>query len=220
MLDAHRLTGQQCYLVKADRLVTRCISPTDDPDGLNLLDAERRWSYTVFLQVLGKYLEYRAEKGLVDALYSHAHAALIRYAVWMAHNEEPYLTHPERLEFPTETWAAQDIRKAAVFEFAACHGHDEAQRELFQQRACEFVTYSVSTLLASPTSSLTRPIVLLLAYGFQRPTVGRIDVAFPTGCLQEFRTRGFTPYKRRVLRRLVILGVFTLISVVAIWWLR
>jgi hypothetical protein len=220
LLDAHRLTGQHSYLVKADRLVTRCISPSDDPDGLNLLDAERRWSYTVFLQVLGKYLEYRAEKGLVDALYSYARTALIRYAVWMARHEEPYLNHPERLEFPNETWAAQDIRKAAVFEFAACHERDEAQRELFQQRACEFVRYSVSTLLASPTSSLTRPIVLLLAYGFQRPTVGRLDVSFPIGWSQEFRTEGFVPYKRRVLRRLVLLGAFTLISVAAIWWLR
>ena len=74
-----------------------------------------------FSQVLGKYLEYRAERGLVDAKFEYARAVLLKYATWMCAHERPYLDTPEQLEYPTETWAAQDIRKAAVFEFAARH---------------------------------------------------------------------------------------------------
>ena len=119
LLDAHRLTGASRYLQKAERLVERCVHPADNPQALGLLDAERRWSYTVFLQVLGKYLEHRAELGLLDREFEYARTALATYATWMAEHERPYLDHPERLEYPTETWAAQDMRKAAVFEFAA-----------------------------------------------------------------------------------------------------
>ena len=35
-------------------------------------------------------------------------------------HERPYLDQPERLEYPTETWAAQDMRKSEVFKLARC----------------------------------------------------------------------------------------------------
>ena len=89
----------------------------------------------MFLQALGKYLEYRAERGLVDAKFDYARAVLLKYATWMCAHERPYLDTPERLEFPTETWAAQDIRKAAVFEFAARHTPDPGARAGFLARA-------------------------------------------------------------------------------------
>ena len=104
-----------------------CI-PTTIRTRLQLLDAENRWSYTVFLQTLGKYLDYRADRGLVDERYAYARDVLLNYARWMAEHERPYLERPEQLEFPNETWAAQDIRKAAVFEFAARHARDETER--------------------------------------------------------------------------------------------
>ena len=101
------------------------------PPRLDPLDAENRWSYTVFLQALGKYLEHRADRGLIDAQFEYARAVLLTYAMWMCANERPYLDTPERLEFPNETWAAQDIRKAAVFEFAARHATDDDARACY-----------------------------------------------------------------------------------------
>src|SRR6185503_1589546 len=139
LLDAHRLTGEPRYLDKADALIARCAHPDDDPASIDPLDAENRWSYTVFLQALGKYLEYRGDRGLVDAKFEYARAVLLKYATWMAAHEQPYLDTPEKLEYPTETWAAQDIRKAAVFEFAARHTTDDASRECFMARADGFV---------------------------------------------------------------------------------
>jgi hypothetical protein len=205
LLDAHRLTGEPRYLEKADALIARCVHPDDDPASIDPLDAENRWSYTVFLQALGKYLEHRADRGLVDAKFEYARASLLKWAIWMAANERPYLERPEKLEYPTETWAAQDIRKAAVFEFAARHTRDEKTRAAFVAGANRFVDYAISMLTTSPTGTLTRPLVLLLAYGFQRPMSGMPDVrpAVPT---QHFERHAFTPLRQRLKKRLALAG--------------
>lgn len=173
LLDAHRLTGDPRYLDKADRLIGRCVHPADDPAAIDPLDAEHRWSYPVFLQALGKYLEHRADRALVDGHYEYARAVLLRWAQWMCVNERPYLDNPGRLEDPTKTSAAQDLRKAAVFEFAARHTPDEGDYASFLARADGFVDYAMATLAGMPTSRLARPVVLMLAYGMQRPLQSR-----------------------------------------------
>jgi hypothetical protein len=165
LIDGHRLTGAPRYLDKAEQLIRRCIHPADDIPSLALLDRERRWSYTVFLQALGKYLDYKIELDEIDATFNYARAALLHYARWMADHEYPYLDKPELLEYPTETWAAQDMRKCEVFLFAARHASG-AERDAFLSRADFFFDYSVSTLLASDTRTRTRPLVLLLTNGF------------------------------------------------------
>ena len=207
LLDAHRLTNDPRYLDKATALVRRCVHPDDDVAALGLLDAENRWSYTVFLQVLGKFLECRAEVGLTDHVFEYARTVLVRYAEWMATHERPYLDAPEHLEFPTETWAAQDLRKAAVFEFAARFSRGVEQQARFAECARRFVDGSIAYLLASPTARLTRPIVLLLAYRFQRPQAeapavdagGDGDQAWPPKV-------AFVPQRLRVTRRLAWFG--------------
>lgn len=205
LLDAHRLTGEPRYLEKADALIARSVHPDDDPASINPLDAENRWSYTVFMQALGKYLEYRAERGLIDAHFEYARLVLIKWATWMCVNERPYLDAPEQLEYPTETWAAQDIRKAAVLEFAARHTRDEGARASFLARADQFADYAVSTLLQAPTGTLTRPLVVLLAYGFQRPMLDVAVATVPAGSMAIERER-FTPLKQRLKKRLAIAG--------------
>ena len=205
LLDAHRLTGEPRYLNKADALIARSVHPDDDPEAIDPLDAENRWSYTVFLQVLGKYLEYRADLGLIDARFEYARAVLLKWAAWMSANERPYLERPERLEYPNETWAAQDIRKAAVFEFAARYTPEEGARASFLSRADSFVDYSIRTLLEAPTGRLTRPLVLLLAYGVQRPMT-ELAAARPPAPLQRFERETFTPLRQRVMKRLAWAG--------------
>jgi hypothetical protein len=181
------------------------VHPDDAPEAMNPLDAENRWSYTVFLQTLGKYLEYRAERGLVDAKFDYARAVLLKYATWMCAHERPYLDTPEQLEYPTETWAAQDIRKAAVLEFAARHTRDEGARACFLARADGFVDYAVSMLLQSRSGRLTRPLVLLLAYGFQRPMIDLGAVRTPASVVA-FAREPFTPLRQRLTRKLAWAG--------------
>jgi hypothetical protein len=164
LLNAQRLTGERRFLEKAEELVRRCVHPHDDIAGLHLLDAERRWSYTVFLQQLGKYLMHKAERGELDRSYGYARAALLHYARWMAASEYPYLDKPEILEYPTETWAAQDIRKSDVLCHAALHATG-AERSRFAERARFFFDYSVSTLAGMPTRALARPLAIMLTSG-------------------------------------------------------
>ncbi|MEZ5591625.1 MAG: hypothetical protein R3F53_13290 [Gammaproteobacteria bacterium] len=66
LLDAYALSNDRHYFDKAEALIQRCIHPTDDIDALKLDEPEYRWSYLVFLQVLGKYLNTKLELGEID----------------------------------------------------------------------------------------------------------------------------------------------------------
>lgn len=164
LVDGHRLTGGPAYLAKAEQLITRCVHPTDDLDARDLLHAETRWFYTMFLQALGKYLDVKAELDQRDRLYAQARASLLHHARWMADHECPYLDKPQVLEYPTETWAAQDMRKSDVFHLAARHA-GPAERARFHERAGFFFESSIRTLATSTTRALARPVVLLMTNG-------------------------------------------------------
>ena len=165
-LVAHRLTAEPEYAAKADELIRRCIHPQDDIEARHLFDSERRWFYTIFLQVLGMYLQRKEEAGQFDVMHAYARLSLLHYARWMAAHERPYFDRPDVLEFQTETWPAQDIRKADVFLWAALHA-DPDERSRFLERSRWFFEYSVNFLHASPTRHFTRPVVLLLSNGFR-----------------------------------------------------
>lgn len=166
LLNAYRLTADREWIRRAEELITRCIHPRDDLAARNLLDAERRWYYTVFLQALGRYLAFKSEIGEEDTVWHYARASLLHYARWMAEHEYPYLEKPEILEYPTETWAAQDMRKCEVFDLAADYTPDAAERARFIERARKFFGASVGTLEQWGTRTWTRPVVLMLSYGY------------------------------------------------------
>jgi len=204
LLDGHRLTGDRKFLNKAEQIIQRCIHPKDDVPARNLLDAENRWFYTMFLQALGKYLDYKAELGERDIHYAFARNCLLHYARWMTEHEYPYLEKPELLEYPTETWAAQDMRKCEIFQFASLHAN-EAERERFRERAEFFFQYSVNKLLTMPTRTLCRPVVLLLSNGFSRAWHKQHPEASAPAPEQEVADFGepehFVPQKARAMKR-------------------
>jgi hypothetical protein len=210
LLDGHRLTGEARFLVKAESLLRRVVHPADDIAAMELDEPERRWFYTMFLQSLGKYLEYKAERNELDEMYAYGRASLLHYARWMAEHEYPYLEKPEKLTFPTETWAAQDIRKSDIFYMAALHADGE-ERARFLERAAFFFRVSVETLQASPTRALARPVIVLLSSGrlhswfahhpeaaAPRPRVEPPDFGTPTR---------FVSQKDRAKQRIVALGI-------------
>ena len=84
LLDGFRLTRDPNLLEKAESLIRRCVHPRDDIQARQLLDAERRWSYTVFLHILGRYLDEKVERNELDMMYSYARQALLAYGRWMA----------------------------------------------------------------------------------------------------------------------------------------
>jgi hypothetical protein len=167
----------------------------------------------MFLQSLGKYLHYKAERGELDAMYAYGRASLLHYARWMAEHEYPYLDKPEKLEFKTETWAAQDVRKSDVFYFAAVHASGN-ERERFLERARFFYDYSMRTLISSATRALARPIAVLLTSGFMSGVIERRpDIAAPTpsGSHPFGTVERFVPQRERAKRRaLLLMGIGTI----------
>jgi hypothetical protein len=210
LIDAHRLTGEQRFLTKAEELIRRVIHPADDVPGRDLLDAENRWFYVMFLQSLCRYLDHKAEIGQLDDPYAYARAALLHYARWMADNEYPYLDKPEILEYPTETWAAQDMRKSEVFQFTAMHATG-AERARFVERAEFFFRYAIGKLSAMPTRTLARPVILMLSFGWSRAWFRHhpgASAPAPAIKLPDFgRPVRFVPQKAQAKRRLAALVV-------------
>jgi YetA-like protein len=164
LLDAYTVSRERRYLEKAQEILQRCIHPADEIGALKLDDPEHRWSYLVFLQVIGKFLEKKREIGEIDYTFHYARASLLHYAAWMAENEVPFKDVLHKVELPTETWPAHDIRKCHVLNVAAGYATG-AQREPLRERAKFFFERCLGDLMSFPTANLTRPLVILSVYG-------------------------------------------------------
>ena len=225
LLDAHRVSGEARFLEKAERLIRRVIHPTETIAERRLDVPEQRWFYTMFLQSLGKYLRYKAERSELDAAYAYGRESLLHYARWMAEHEHPYLENPEKLEFKTETWAAQDIRKSDAFYFAAMHaGGDERAR--FIERGRFYHDYSTSTLQQWPTRALARPVAVLLTSGLVRSSFEREPqqaAPAPSVTAAFGDVERFVPQRQRAQTRAMIvagLGAVAALLVLAMLILR
>lgn len=155
LLDAWLLTGSAHYLVKLEELIRRCVHPSQNPDDLNLLDAEGHWSYTIFFNSLSRYLLAKREAKMFDAMYSYARDVMKTYGRWMAVNERRTLDRPEELEYPTEAWAAQDFRKANILRVAASCEDDDAQAAAMRRKADEISEAAWDDFAAFGEASLT-----------------------------------------------------------------
>jgi hypothetical protein len=133
----------------------------------------------------------------------------------MAEHEYPYLDRPDKLEYPTETWAAHEVRKSDIFCVAAMCSTG-AVRASFIERAEYFFRNATETLRPMPTRTLARPVVILLTSGLVLPWLR----THPEATLPEPGTaptfppqRRFVPQKQIAKRRLVTLAVLGLMSV-------
>lgn len=228
LLNGFRLTGGRQYLAKAEQLIRRCIHPNDDVAARNLLDVEQRWSYTVFLQALGRYLAEKEALGEADRMYGYARESLRRYARWMLEHEYPYLERPEVLEYPTETWAAQDMRKSEVFLHASRYASGTERAQILE-RAAFFFEASLDWLYRFESRTLARPLVLLLSYGYMYRTVVATAAAPPLHSAAPDvsdwgRPESFVPQKQIAFARAKwiagLLALLTIVLAVAIFALR
>uniref|UniRef100_C6DZW5 PcRGLX/YetA-like N-terminal RIFT barrel domain-containing protein n=1 Tax=Geobacter sp. (strain M21) TaxID=443144 RepID=C6DZW5_GEOSM len=164
-LDAFQLTGDRKYLVRTESFLAGTLHPQDDIEARNLLTPETAWSYTVLLVAVAKYLDKKRELEEYDAAYSLARESLLAYARWMVLWEFPYLERPELLEYPNETWAAQELRKCVVLYHAARYALRE-ERGSFLEKGHNLLERACADLERFPTSSCTRPVALMLQTGW------------------------------------------------------
>ena len=165
LLDAWLLTGEQKYSTKLDEILRRVIHPADKIEPDELLDAEHHWSYTMFLAALVRSLETKAEQGADDETTAYARASLLAYARWMVAHERPYLDHPEQLQYPTETWAAQDLRKANVLRQAALYADNESEAERMSQCGAALADRAWNDLRQFSTRQTTRAVAIVMTEG-------------------------------------------------------
>lgn len=213
LLDGYLACGRGEFLHKAAELIERTVHPEDDVASLDLGNAEMRWSYTVFFQTLIRLLLERSEFPLPEELIQYCRDSLLHYARWMADHETFYLDHPEELEFPTSTWAAQELRKANVLRGAAIFAA-ETERAAFAKRAEYFYDRAWSKLLSMPTRLHTRPTILALQLGLSAACLAGIEPQQVTGPKNTYAPkRRFEPQKhvvRQGLKSPLQLGVMLL----------
>ncbi|PVY78303.1 hypothetical protein C8D92_102344 [Tamilnaduibacter salinus] len=160
LLDAWTLTGDSQWLKRAEAVIAKTIHPADDPDLRNLLDVETGWSYLVFMASLAKYIDLKRANGDTGGLFSYAVAAFRQYARWMVEHERPFLEDPEPLEFPNDTWTAQEIRKILIMRLAAAF--DPENRTHYEGKAQEWTEAMTIRLADSPESGFTRILCILM----------------------------------------------------------
>jgi hypothetical protein len=135
----------------------------------------------------------------------------------MRSNEYLYLEKPELLEYPTETWAAQDMRKSDVFKFAAKHALP-SEREAFLERSEYFFRRSLEMLEERPTRYFARPRVILMSCGYMHAAFAE-GVTHPAPQLSRSHQLGpqetFIAQKQIAIRRAIAIALLGLCAATA-----
>jgi len=224
LLTGFELTGDRKYLEMAVALMRRTVHPQENLERLDLLNAELRWFYTMYLQALCRLIDVLEQTPGQEASLQYGVASLLHYARWMVVHERPILDTPERLQYPTETWAAQDIRKWHTLAYAARWCSSQQEGQAMMDKAEWFYDYVMRTLDGFETKSLCRPVVLLMNYGWQRDgmlkafhEMGLRSIELPTQWPPNVE---FVPQKQIAMQRAKRLVVSVgALSVLAIGWL-
>ena len=160
LLDRFEITGDVSCLKEVELIIKSTFASNDDLSERNLHNAEYTWFYSIFLQDVVRYLDLKRNLGELDTAFCYARNGLLHYARWMAANEAPFLSKPEGLEYPNDTWIAQDIRKANVLY--AAYRYSTENRDEFLTRARFFRDYVLQALAQSDTLHYSRIQIIML----------------------------------------------------------
>jgi len=161
LLDCFELTKEHSFLSKAEFVILNTIQDTDDISSKNLDDIEGSWFYVIVLQAIAKYLLYTSQLTENTPFFNQIKRAFLHYARYMVDNEHVYLETPDKLEFPNDTWTAQDLRKIQVLGCAALLVSKE-DSAFFLNKAKNFQDYVSDKLTSSKENQYTRILVLMM----------------------------------------------------------
>ena len=160
LLDSFELTQQPDYLTQVQNILTNTIHPNEDLTLRGLQDVEGTWFYTVLLQALCRYLQVKESRQEFDQHFYYCRDCLLNFADWMLIHEYPYLEKPDILEYPNDTWTAQDLRKAHVL--AAANYYSPNKKNQYLTKAQFFQQYVADKLNLADTKTYTRILVLVM----------------------------------------------------------
>lgn len=160
LLDGFELTQQESYLTQVQQILANTMHPDEDLSERDLQNVENTWFYTVLLQALCRYLQVKQSRQEFDQHFYYCRDCLLNFADWMLIHEYPYLQKPDILEYPNDTWTAQDLRKAHVLAGAYYFSPDKNIE--YMTKAQFFKQYVADKLTKSDTKTYTRILVLLM----------------------------------------------------------
>ncbi|WP_339722135.1 hypothetical protein [uncultured Paraglaciecola sp.] len=160
LLDSFELTQNDNYLTKVQNIFANAMHPDEDLADRDLQNVEITWFYTVLLQALCRYLQVKQSRKEFDKHFYYCRDCLLNFADWMLIHEYPYLQKPDILEYPNDTWTAQDLRKAHVLAGAYYFSPDKKIEYL--NKAQFFQQYVTDKLTKADTKTYTRILVLLM----------------------------------------------------------
>lgn len=160
LIDNYDLRETPALLQEMGQIIRQTFHPLEDISLRQLNNHENAWFYTVFLQSVVRYLLLKESRNNIDDDYWYARHGLMHYCHWMIENESFYLDHPEQLEFPNDTWCAQELRKANLFYYAYYFSKDH--ESLYIDRAEEFYNYVTNRLTKSNEAHHTRILAIMM----------------------------------------------------------
>jgi hypothetical protein len=167
LLDASLLEPGEDWLEHAEGVIRKTIHPADNIEKRDLLEVETGWSYLILMTSIARYLYLKREAGETDSHYNYTRLAFIHYANWIRENERPFLSDPGQLEFPNDTWVAQDVRKAMLMFQAA--ELDLARAEDYQDKGNQWLADVCETLAQGKQKHYARILIILMQnYGPQQ----------------------------------------------------
>ena len=114
----------------------------------------------------------------------------------MVENEQTYLATPEKMEYPNETWAAQDFRKTNVLLYASKYS-EIGSKNKFIEKAEQVYIEAIEQLLEFDTNQLTRPIALLMQNGMMFSCFKTNSVDFNRSRFTSTRNKGAELTKKK-----------------------
>lgn len=160
LLDAWLIDENGSWLNQIETVIKKTIHPADTIEHRNLLDVENRWSYLVLLASLFRYLYLKRQIDCEDEHYEYVKESLLRYTQWMLNNECPFMADKSQLEFPNDTWTAQDIRKTMIMFQASELDHKNSG--LYQEQGRKWLEEVTTTLRCSKEAHFSRILIILM----------------------------------------------------------
>ena len=210
LIDGWCLTKDKKFIEKGVELITRMMHPQDSIESFDLGNAELRWSYTVAVQSMVRWLMIIPDG---NGIHSYIRKCLINIGDWMLENEGLYLDNPDQLEFPTETWAAQDLRKANCM-IAISQLIDGDKSRLLREKGVAAFDSAWRTLTSFDSCKFTRPCAISLQqlpFYFTETTLANLEKSKQGQALPE--KREFLSQKNDVKKKLKNLrGIMSMIK--------
>lgn len=162
LLDSYELSANPDYMTRVSSIIRHTFHYSDDIAKRNFDDIENTWYYIVFMQSVAKYLWMCETVYGLDNDYDIIKKSFLHYVEWIAKNEQPYLLNKDKLEYPNDTWTAQDLRKIMVLTVALKYANDEILQNNIRLKIDSLKHYVEPKLLNSDEKDSTRVLALVM----------------------------------------------------------